>query len=189
MHMTDQDIINAINRAKQGVGKYLAIMDQLFLVDVSADKGFQTQYKGFYRVRQKTDAWYATYFGLLEQSKLNKPAFAFVLNELRERLGNNAYEPSFSSKLVATLNPWCPVWDEHVLRNTGHQPPAYTSGTKHEEAVAAYRSIVEWYLEFMGSSEGRRWVCLFNDNILNYYKITDIKKIDFILWQTRTSNA
>ena len=183
--MTNQEIDDAINKARPGIGKYLAIMDALYSTDVSTDVAFQTKYKGFYKVKQKSAAWYSSYFQLMEESKGKGPEFSLVISELRTRIGD-VYEPSFSSKLVATLNPWRPVWDVHVLRNTGHRPPSYGSATKHTEAIVAYDSIVSWYEKFMQSSEGRRWVGRFNENVDNYYRITDIKKVDFILWQTRT---
>lgn len=183
--MTDQEIIEAITKAKPGIKKYLWLMDRLFQVNVATDVEFQTKYKGFYRVRQKTESWYSTYFGLLENNKGKRPTFGEILNELRDRLGNNAYEPSFTSKLVATLDPWSPVWDEHVLRNTGHNPPSYTSRTKHDDAPVAYSLIVNWYDTFMSSVDGKHWVALFNENVPEYHKITDIKKVDFILWQIR----
>ncbi len=183
--MTDQEIINAIGNAERGIAKYLELMESLYSVDVSTDAGFQTRFNGFYRVRQKPEAWYESYFELMEQNKGKRPTFEQVLGELRKRIGNDAYEPSFSSKLVASLDPWKPVWDVYVLQNTGHQPPDYNSNTKHEDAVAAYGSIVEWYRAFMESADGLRCVRLFNENVRDYYRISDIKKIDFILWQTR----
>jgi hypothetical protein len=183
--VTDHEIVNAIGNAKRGIAKYLEIMDSLYSVDVSADTDFQTKFKGFYRIRQKPAAWYRSYFDLLERNKGKRPTFADVLDELGTRIGNDAYEPSFSSKLVASLDPWSPVWDVYVLQNTGHQPPAYNSKTKRADAVSAYASIVDWYRVFMKSAAGLRWVRLFNENVSEYYRITDIKKIDFILWQTR----
>ena len=150
-------------------------MRALHAVDVSKDLQFQTLYKGFYRVRQKSQAWYCAYFDLMEQSKGNRPRFSYVLNELRTRIGNDAYEPSFSSKFVASTDPWSPVWDEYVLRNTGHTSPSYASRSKHDDAVTAYSSIVGWYDQFLRSPQGRRWVMLFNDNVAEYYKITDVK--------------
>jgi hypothetical protein len=181
----EQEIVNAIRDAKPGIAKYLEIMGSLHSVDISADADFQTKFKGVYRVRQKPGAWYRSYFEFMEQNKGKRPTFAQVLGELRARIGNDAYEPSFSSKLVASIDPWSPVWDDYVLKNTGHKPPAYYSKTKHTDAVAAYASIVDWYRTFMKSPDGLTWVRLFNENVSNYYRITDIKKIDFILWQLR----
>jgi hypothetical protein len=175
--MTEQEIVNAIGHAKRGIARYLEIMDLLYSVDLSADADFQTKFKGFYRVRQKSDAWYRSYFEFMEQNKGKRPTFAQVLGELRARIGNDAYEPSFSSKLVASLDPWSPVWDVYVLQNTGHKPPAYNSKAKHADAVVAYASIVDWYRAFMESADGLRCVRLFNENVSEYYRITDIKRL------------
>jgi hypothetical protein len=182
--MYDQGIIDAIRKALPGIGRYIAIMDTLYSVDVSSDVQFQKMYNAFYRVRQKQATWYAAYYQLMQESKGKSPTFHFVLAELSSRLGG-AYEPSFSSKLVATLNPWRPVWDKHVLKNTGHTPPSYSSPTKQADAIQAYASINAWYVDFMRTDKAKRWVRLFNENVDLYFKITDIKKVDFILWQTR----
>jgi hypothetical protein len=183
--MSYKRILSAVNRASPGIAKYLQLMQLLHSVDVSRDAQFQTLYKGFYRVQRKPPDWYGVYFSLMQQCKGSQPEFSFILNHLRGHIGNNAYEPSFSSKLVATLNPWKPIWDKYVLRNTGHTPPSYTSRAKHSDAVAAYASIVRWYEQFMRSKEARRYVSIFNEQIVDYYRITDIKKVDFILWQLR----
>lgn len=185
--MNDQEIINAITKAKPGIAKYLSIMEHLYTVDVSTNLTFQTQYNAFYRVRQRQLPWYQSYFQIMQDYKGKSPSFDQILTELQTRIGNNTYEPSFASKLVATLNPWMPVWDTHILRNTGHNPPSYSSRTKHVDAILAYASIVTWFNSFMTSTNCRAWITLFNDNVNGYYKITDIKKIDFILWQTRKS--
>lgn len=182
--MTDDRINQAIDNAKPGIKKYLELMDLLYAVDVSKDEAFQKKYKGFYRVR-RNDAWCLVYFRLMEESKSRKPTFPDILDALHARIGNDAYEPSFASKLVATLNPLCPVWDVHVLRNTGHTPPSYTSRTKHADANTAYVSIVDWYGTFMKSSEARQWIRLFSRQVTDHDKISDLKKVDFILWQTR----
>lgn len=187
--MTDDDIKSAIDRTRRSIPRYIEVMERLYRVDVSKDADFQKLFKGFYRVRQKSSAWYAAYFGLMEESKSRKPTFPETLDALRARLGNDAYEPSFSSKLVATLNPFCPIWDEFVLQNTGHTPPSYMSRTKHDEAKTAYASIVDWYNRFMRSSEGRRWISIFNEHVDESYRLSDIKKVDFILWQIRDNGA
>ena len=182
--MADEDISLSIDRARNGIRSYLDLMDTLYTVDVSKDTTFQTKYKGFYKVR-RNDAWCRVYFGLMQESKGRSVTFSEILDKLRERIGNNAYEPSFSSKMVATLNPWCPIWDEFVLENTGHTPPLYSSKHKHEEAKASYDSIVRWYADFMKSAKARHWISVFNEKVENYHRITDVKKVDFILWQIR----
>ena len=181
---SDEDVIRAIVRARNGIENYIAIRDRLYVVDVSQDRDFQRLYNHFYKVRQKSREWYVTYYWLLETYKRSRPEFSVILEEIRKRL-DGAYEPSFSSKLVATIDPWKPIWDTNVLRNTELVAPPYASPSKHQDAVAAYASIVAWYREFMTSRDARCWVNLFNIHVEHYYKITDSKKIDFILWQLR----
>lgn len=187
--MSDDDLIAAINRAKPGITKYLAIMDRVFVVDVSADATFQTMFNGFYRVRQKPAAWYSAYFAIMQSLKASQPTFAVVLDALRAALGNNVCEASFSSKLVATLDPWQPIRDKYVLANTGHKSPASTALEKFAQAKSGYASIASWYATFLSSKEGKRWIRVFNDNVDQYWRLTDLKKVDFILWQSRGKDA
>ncbi|KAB2310661.1 hypothetical protein F8A87_08215 [Betaproteobacteria bacterium SCN2] len=184
--MNDNNIVDAIAKARPGVAKYLAIMDCLYSVNVSQDQDFQTQYKGFYRVRQKSPDWYSAYFNLLEEYKGKRPSFSEILDSLSQSLGNGVCEASFSSKLVATLDPWQPIWDKYVLKNTGHKAPASKVVDKNALAKKNYASIQAWYINFLNSTEGKRWIFLFNENIDDYWRLTDIKKVDFILWQTRS---
>lgn len=182
--MEDGHVVDALNRAKNGITQYLNLMEELYSTDVSTDKDFQRKYNAFYGVIKRKQEWYCVYFCLLERYKYGRPDFALILDEIRKAL--DKYEPSFSSKLLATINPWKPVWDKYVLKNTGHRPPLYTSKNKFEKAKDAYHSIERWYERFMSSDEARNWISLFNQHISEYYKITDIKKIDFILWQIRS---
>ena len=187
--MPDDDLTNTINRAKPGIAKYLAIMDKVDAVDVSTDASFQSMFKGFYRVRQKPVAWYGAYFSLMQQLKGSRPTFDVVLDSLSTALGNNVCEASFSSKLVATLDPWQPIWDKYVLANTGHKPPASTAPDKFAQAKRGYASIASWYATFLTSKNGKCWIRAFNDNVDQYWKVTDLKKVDFILWQSRDQDG
>ena len=91
----------AIRDARKGIGKYLWLMKALPDVDVRNNQEFQRRYNSFYRVRQRSAEWYATYYGLLEECKVSGASFAEVLDELWTQLGR--YEPSFSSKLADLL--------------------------------------------------------------------------------------
>ena len=181
--MDKKQIEEAIDKAQKGIGQYLGIMGMLYSVDVSTDRGFQKKYNAFYRVRQRTEDWYQTYYSFLENNKYSSVSFANAIDYLNNNLGR--YEPSFSSKLVATINPFKPVWDEYVLNNTGHTAPSYRSPSKIDDAKVAYQSIERWYVEFLQSDIGRLCVTTFNEKVIRYYEITDLKKVDFILWQTR----
>ena len=181
--MKKEQIEEAITNAQKGIGQYLDIMEEFHSVDVSSSREFQKKYNAFYRVQRRTAEWYETYYGFMEQSKNTPVTFAETLDYLNTHLGR--YEPSFSSKLAATVNPFVPIWDEHILNNTGISSPAYQSASKVEDAKDAYVLIEQWYIEFLKSDVGRLCVNTFNEKIFRYYEMTDLKKVDFILWQTR----
>jgi hypothetical protein len=177
------DVTSAIFKAKPGLQKYLALMDQVEKVNVSTDVAFQRAYNGFYRVQRRTASWYSTYYNLMEELKGSKPTFGNVLDRVYEVTGR--YEPSFSSKLVATLCADKPVWDQHVLKNIGEKAPSYTSKNKISEAKLRYADIENWYNKFLTSDKGVNWIEQFNKLIPEHDKLTDLKKVDLILWQTR----
>jgi hypothetical protein len=176
-------VSRAIEKAKKGIAQYIEIMELLPRVDVSCHASFQRKYNAFYRVRQRPEAWYVGYYSLMQASKGTQPTFEQIIDRLY--LLTSRYEPSFSSKLVATLNPRKPVWDVHILKNTGHTPPAYTAKNKIELAKAAYFSIERWYQEFLRSDDGKVCIEVFDELVPDHEKITNLKKVDFILWQMR----
>ncbi|RWU22920.1 hypothetical protein DM813_12025 [Pseudomonas alkylphenolica] len=181
--MASKDVKSAIINAKRGIQKYLALMDRVNKVNVSTDADFRRAYNGFYRVQRRAPDWYDTYYSLMEQLKGTQPTFAQILDHLYA--ATERYEPSFSSKLVATLRPDKPVWDIHVLRNVGEKAPDYKSKTKVEDAKERYADIERWYQRFLPSDEGVSWVTQFNEQVPEHGKLTDLKKVDFILWQMR----
>jgi hypothetical protein len=182
--MQKDKIIAAIEKAREGIGQYLNIMAMLPTVDVSTDRAFQRRFNHFYRIRQRSEDWYAEYYSFMERGKCNPPRFEDVLDHLHVSLGR--YEPSFSSKLAATLAPDEPVWDQYVIQNTGQKAPAYSSSRKIERAKAVFQGIRKWYWECLESPEGRLMVEVFDELVDQHDQITDIKKIDFVLWQIRS---
>jgi len=181
--MNKSQIEEAIGEAQRGIVQYLEIMELLHKSDVSLDRDFQRKYNAFYRVRQRTEEWYESYYSYLEKNKNSSITFANTIDYLNASLGR--YEPSFSSKLAATINPNKPVWDRHVLNNTGHTAPPYYSPTRVEDAKIIYSSIEEWYITFLQSDTGRLCVNTFNEKVFRKDQITDLKKVDFILWKIR----
>ncbi len=182
--MNEAQITEGIANARRGIGQYLEIMRLFAQTNVAQDRYFQTKYNAFYRVRQRSSDWYDEYYRHMEEMKGQEVSFSSILRHFQKRLGK--YEPSFSSKLLATLNTSFPVWDVHVLSNIGLQAPAYTSPNKYEKAESAYMAIQGWYQSFLCSVEGRLMIGRFDELVEESPAISNIKKIDFILWQTRT---
>lgn len=181
--MDESRIVIAINKARKGIAQYLEIMDLLRHVDVSRDRNFQRKYNAFYRVRQRPKEWYELYFSHMESGKANPPSFDSTIDYIFTVLGR--YEPSFSSKLVATLDPHQPVWDEFILRHTNQKPPLYGTKNRVERAKVVYRNIQRWYEQYLPTEEARRVIELFDREVKDHERVTDLKKVDFVLWQIR----
>ena len=111
--MNENQIEEAIKRAKPGIIQYLEIMRLFSQTNVSRDRDFQRKYNSFYRIRQRPPEWYQTYYDYMENLKGHSATFSEVLGYFKKQL--NRYEPSFSSKLVATHCPSKPIWDKYVL--------------------------------------------------------------------------
>lgn len=181
--MNRREIQESVERARIGIQQYLEIMELFPRVDVASDDNFQRKFNRFYRIRQRTSQWYNTYYSFMEQSKSQPPTFNSALEHFYSTL--NRCEASFTSKLIATINPSLPVWDKFVLQNAGITPPRYTSKNKIEESKKAYRQLQNWYQDFLTSNDGQLIIQVFNESVKESSRITDLKKVDFVLWQIR----
>jgi len=164
---------------RNGVDKYLKIMGDLHKRDVSNDTEFQKTFNGFYRMRQRTKEFYQAYFGYMETNKSSEIAFEDVLTFLYQQASR--IEPSFSSKLLATVNPEMPVWDVNVLSNLSIQPPRYYHKNRLEATVNTYLVLELWYTKYLTTQNARDVINAF-DAVYPNTNITPTKKIDLSLW-------
>lgn len=178
----------ALPKIETGLRKYQDIMAMLNIVNVSLDKDFQKMYNGFYRVRQRKPEFYEVYYSYMEKLKGNSVSFEEVIKHLYNELGR--IEPSFSSKLVATIDDSKPVWDIHVLNNLALKQPPYFSGSDEEKLmridklIDLYNKITDWYTVALNENSVIEAIKLF-DEYYPHADISKIKKIDLILWQLR----
>lgn len=151
--METRNIETAIEQAHKGIAQYLEIMELWPSVNVVQNRDFQRKFNAFYRVRQRPADWYATYYGCMQECRkvLPMPTFDDVLDHLWRTMGR--CEPSFSSKLVATLDPHQPVWDTFVLRCTGVKSPTHATKDRVAKVKAAYRELQQWYRYFPDLSD------------------------------------
>jgi hypothetical protein len=182
--MNDNKIREALKELEKGVKKYLIIMKQFHNVNVSLDKGFRTKYNGFYRVRHPNRNFYDGYYSLMEKSKKDIPLFKDILHDLYQY---NRLEVSFSSKLLATIDPNLPVWDQYVLKFFKLKTTISRYMKPEERIIEAnnvYEEIKQKYSEFLRKEKSNLWIKLFDKYYPNS-NITPIKKIDLIIWQLR----
>ena len=106
-----------------GLPKYAYLVNNLQTTDLTApdDKDsvkYRRIFNSFYQVRQN-ETWRKVYYDFFQDVKSNKDiTFREVIDGLQNRLkdaGIKSFEPSFASKMLATINPNKPIWDSRVL--------------------------------------------------------------------------
>ena len=168
-----------LDRVAVGIDKYHRIMKRVHEVDVSTDMEFQKFFNGFYRMRQRSADFYKCYYRFLEVNKCN-PSLTYeeVITHLYQETGS--IHASFSSKLLATVNPNMPILDKFVLQNLGLRTPYYYEKDRLQKTIQLYQQICDWYQ----TEEATQKLLLFNE-LFPDVDISNVKKIDFVLWATR----
>ena len=172
-------IRNTFPTISKGLEKYVKIISEFRKCDVSVDLGFQRTYKGFYRMRQRTQEFYECYFDYMEANKSSDITFGDVLSFLYK--STSRIEPSFSSKMLATINPEMPVWDVNALSNLSIRPPRPYHKERLKATVDTYSVLLDWYAGYVGTQNARDVIGVF-DEIYPDTQITNVKKIDIALW-------
>jgi hypothetical protein len=188
--MSDMIKVNAVNenavKIEIGIRKYTNIMERLHNCDVSQDREFQKAYNGFYRVRQKPQEWYQIYYDYMQRHKSDNINFDNVLTYLYKKL--DRLESSFSSKLLATINPNMPVWDANVLSQLSIKAPSYSQSNRLNATIETYSVLQKWYAVYLKTPNAQEVTTRF-DELFPNTQITDLKKIDLILWSMGRKNV
>ncbi len=165
-----------------GLDKYADIMKAAKEKDVSSDAAFQHAFNAFYRVRRNAE-WQKSYYQLFESAKEKRYSFADVIGVLYVETGN--IEASFTSKMIATIDPDKPIWDQYVLQNLGLELKGKNPREKVGNAIEIYSQIEKWYAEYLQTEEARKNIAEFDRWLPTYSWIPSIKKIDYLLWSRR----
>lgn len=181
VELTQAGIDAALPRVKKGLDSYVWLQAKHAATDVRADADFRRRFNGFYKVR-RNQAWQDVFYDLLERGKSRPTTFADTLAELQRRTGR--CEASFASKLVATLDPTLPVIDAFVLQNVGMRLPPATKADRVAATVDIHHRLTETLGACLTTPSGRYLVRAF-DRAFPQAGITDMKKLDLVLWQTR----
>lgn len=164
-----------------GVEKYLNVM-QLYRSSENLYNApsFKTKYIGFYRMLKKSQLWYDTYFGYMNNLKENKEiTFDEIFDFLYDKFGKN--EASFSSKLLHTINNDMPILDQNVLINLGLFKKYMTNKYNKKEI---YKEIQIKYAELLQDSKINMALEIFDNEFEDVKdQISRTKKLDFILWK------
>lgn len=172
-----------IEKIHIGIKKYQFLRQRLYETDVSAERDFQRAFNGFFRMGRRTEGYYRDYYCYLQQHKESGIDFAKALTYLYER--HSRLEMSFVSKMVAMVNPTLPIWDSVVTKgHFGIVAPYANVKDRLQKGIEKYEQYCRSYSTYMQTAEAKAKIKEF-DKLFPNTKITDVKKLDFMLWQER----
>jgi hypothetical protein len=182
--LTRAEIDAALPNVATGLSQYQYIQTRAAGLTVfEADHVFRRRFNHFYRVR-RAPAWQDAFYALMSVAKGSAVTFRQVVERLH--VSTERYEASFASKLFATLHPTSPVIDSVVLKNLGLRLP--TSTAAHPQRVAGivqvHVDLTNDFAAFLATAMGAYLVAAL-DAMYPASGITDEKKLDLVLWQTR----
>ncbi len=174
-------ITNKLCNQAFSLHRYVKIMERLQnKSSIANDKDFQKLFNSFYVVR-RNDTWRKYYYELFQNCREqhdNCVTFEYILQNLHTHTGQ--VEASFASKMLASINPEMPLWDRRVL----HYFKKYDlEGSNAQErmhcAIKTHDIIIEKYHD----QEQQNFIKIFDNYFPSYpHKISNVKKIDCIIW-------
>ena len=147
------DKINATKILKEALSRSLGLPRYIEIMAGNPDKSeFQRMFNGYYKVR-RNENWQKEYYAIFTEAKKNPENYTFerILRKLHEK--TRMIEASFSSKMLATIDPSKPIWDQYVLKNLGLQLKGKDAESKLKNAIDLYSKIEDWYNSYLNSSE------------------------------------
>ena len=179
----DVDIEASLKRLKKEKKRIQVYTEIMSLRDEPENPVFQRKYDAFYRVR-RNDRWREEYFRLMgHYQERGYPCFGEILLRLFQM--SNRIEASFASKMLATLDDNMPIWDTNVMTALQLRLTGITQEIKMSMAVVIYDRIYHWYQAFLKTEEAKTMLHRFDEAFPEFRGISNTKKIDFILWQSR----
>jgi hypothetical protein len=178
---------------RKGIEQYTELQRSLINTpDVTKATDFQKKFRSFYRVR-RGPAWQIVFFEFMQKHRTTPPSFQETLMALMAQ--EHHCEASFASKLVATLNPQCPVLDSLVLRvmrthlgDHGSSEGKWTLlrqgslESRIERALIVYGCLTAAVDDILGAADFTKLIKLF-DISYGQYPLTATKKLDLMLWR------
>ena len=167
------------------LSRYHSLQCSLQKVDVSKDEGYQSLFKDFYmRQRKRKPGWYDCFFSLLEAHK-KKTTVTF--KEILEKIykDQQQVEASFSSKLVATIQPTRAVYDRYVRQNLQLKTPGAhkEDDVRLAEFVRLYSGLSKKLKALTQHAKFAKFRRAFDKKFGLFADLTDMKKLDLLLWQ------
>lgn len=169
---------------RSGIDRYCRLMSLFNGGEGCGDKTFRRLYTGFYRVRRPA-SWIESYFALMSDfSRRGENDFGAILKAV-DAIPGGGVEISFSSKMLATIDPKMPIWDSQVKAALGLADiPAHGSKDCREaRAIGLYGELRAAFARLLAEADVKREIAAFDSLLPDYAKaLTDEKKLDYLLW-------
>lgn len=116
-----------------------------------------------------------------------------IIKELKDEIEEKSFEFSLVSKLLHTRNSSLPIYDSKVRDYLSKEEGVHFlwNGSSHNDESGEkkiqhdWKALRDWYCNFLKSPEGEDWINWFNTNFPTYTNISDVKKVDFIIFATQ----
>lgn len=207
------------NLKEQFLVKYLELDKYKFIMqnfetyknnNMSKEKRFKQVYVDFYGMYHKDKKWHEKYFKVfkeLSKKTITSQNYAQEYEELLYKLAKfdtkkHSVEASFASKMLATINPNLPVWDNNVLRSLKTEILAKTDKIiikddfqyiikgknlkeKITNAKTIYQIIYELENNLLNDSRIKKEINDFKNSFDSEYAkiLTNMKVLDLFLWK------
>lgn len=164
--------------------RYQILMAQVWQCDVRSDAAFQRTFNGLYMVRRGA-LWRRAFYQVFEEEKSRcDRSFHRVLAALHDATGR--IEASFASKLNATIDPTVPVYDSWVRLNMFLKARSGSPQCRIPALCADYERIESLYAWISRQPDYARARAAFDNAMPDLRDVGDVKKIDLLLWQSRS---
>ena len=176
-----------------GFDKYLKTL-AIHNIDISSSLEYQKNFTGYYRVRRDKE-WLQKYYNYMEAHKNDKElsfenilrAISAIPHKVKKISSNNGFatsvEPSFASKMLATIKPDHPIWDSQVVKALNiYIDPSLNGEEKIQSYINAYDQLTLEIRNFIQTEEGKSCLKQFDITFPNLKHISPFKKIDYYLW-------
>lgn len=166
-----------------GMDKYERIMQMMNdSKDLSTDKEFIKTFNAFYRVR-RDKKWQDSFYKFFQENRNNKNlTFDEIIDYMFDETGN--VEASFCSKMLATINPNMPIWDQYIIKNLKIKVEGNEKLERKESVKKAYRDIINEMNERLKRDDVKIAIKEFREFFPNTY-FSDMKILDYLIWNER----
>lgn len=129
---------------------------------------------------------FKTYALFQEMRAAEKVDFSLIVSRLHKM--TRKVEPSFTSKMLATIDDAAPVWDRRVISALKHYDPKLPvvptefAGGQIERGIAGYQALQEACRDLLAEPIGKRCIEQFDCYLSDYSAISNMKKLDVVLW-------